>query len=149
MTVPRRFRRERTRDEWVAVNGSEANLSAGRGAALRLTEVAGCREAQLGTESGNEFVPAEVGRGRGEDLERSPQTLRKEYYGAGVILVVVAVVMDVFVRLRRSGEHRQKQDQRRRSRRSDAVEISSGVECDRHDGARVRADYVKRVKWPE
>jgi hypothetical protein len=66
-------------------------------AALRLTEVARCHEAQLGTEKRYELGPHALGCGHGENIERGPEALREEHDGAVVRLVVVAVVVDVFV----------------------------------------------------
>ena len=93
-----------------------------------MTEIAGRHEAQLGTGNRNELAPSRVGFRSGEDIERSPQALREEDDGARVILIMMAVVVDFFVRLRRSCQNREEQYERRCSGRGDAAEIFGETE---------------------
>jgi hypothetical protein len=81
----------------------------------------GC-EAQLGAGKGDELRPGDFGRGGGDDVEGGPEALGKEDDGAGVIFVVVAVVVDVFVRFWGRGEDDQRDHQGGGTGREEAAE---------------------------
>lgn len=95
--------------------------SANGRAALRLTEIARGHEAQLGAGKRGELAPRELGRGDGDDVEGRPDALGEEDDGAAMLFVVVAVVVDVFVRLRGGGENGQREHQCRSSGREEAA----------------------------
>ncbi len=92
-----------------------------RGAALRLTKIAGRHEPQLGTNMRDEFNPGVSGRGDEGKSEGGPDALSEEDDGAGMRLVVVAAVVNVFVRLRRRDEHRECEHQGGGQRRDEAA----------------------------
>jgi hypothetical protein len=111
------------RDRSVAFSDAEKTRSADGWTAFRLTEIAGRHEAQLGTGNGRELAPDNSGFRRGKRLQRSPEAVREQDDRAGVFFVVMTIVVNLFVRLRRSCEHRQKHHQHGRARRGDAAEV--------------------------
>ena len=96
------------------------------------------REAQLGAGKGGEFAPGDRGRGDGDDVEGGPEALGEEDDGAGVFFVVVAVVVDVFVRFGGGGEDDQREHQGGGTGREEAAE-GVGEWCDGDHEAVARA----------